>query len=261
MIFIMRKFAILLLGMPLILILVAFVMSESSAGMTGNGIADSSAVTVDSAAMKSRFEYLTEEDYKEVADSLGLEVPVIKAVVLIEAGPGLKGFWKPGMPLINFDVTMFRKSAMKRKINLTPYRTSHSVVFTAPKIRKYGSLQAAQYVRLDSAMTIDSVAALEGTFWGMFQIGGFNWFNCQCSSIDEFVDKMKRSERDQLDLFAAFITQLGLVKYLKSHKWAAFALRYNGPSYKRRGYDTKLANAYKRFSQEMSENNPSKTNE
>lgn len=246
----MRKLSILLLGLPLILL--AFVLSDSFVGMGNESkLMDSSAVVVDSAAIKARFENLTEADYKAVADSLGIEVPLIKAVVLIEAGPGLKGFWKPGVPIINFDLSMFQKVARQRKINLQPYRTSHPVVFAAPRVRQYGSRQAAQYARLDAAMSIDTVSALEGTFWGMFQIGGFNWASCSCSSVGEFVHRMSLSEREQLDLFAAFITHRGLVKYLKAHNWAAFSLRYNGPLYKQRGYDTKLLRAYTRFVREM----------
>ena len=146
---------------------------------------------------------------------------------------------------------MFRKFAAKRKVNLSTYTKTHPVVFAALNSKRYGSRQAAQYARFEAALTIDSVAAIEGTFWGMFQIGGFNWRLCKCASVDEFVMKMGRSEHDQLALFAEFITARGLVKYLKAHNWAAFALRYNGPSYKQRGYDTKIASAYARFAREQ----------
>ena len=38
---------------------------------------------------------------------------------------------------------------------------------------------------------------------------------------------------------------------LKAKNWAAFARKYNGASYARRGYHTKMANAYARFKKEM----------
>lgn len=189
---------------------------------------------------------LTEQDYLEVARELGVEVAAIKAVVDIEAGREHKGFWMDGKPLINFDLTMFRQMAARNKINLGKYSGSHSVVFSRPNIKKYGSQQAAQQARLDSAMDIDYLTAMQGTFWGMFQIGGFNWKRCGASSPEEFVMLMSRSERDQLELFAEFITQAGLVKHLKSKNWSAFARGYNGPSYASRGYHTRLANAYAR---------------
>lgn len=245
----MRKPAVLFLCLSVLLAASAFFCSISGVDSAVRDSPDS--LDVDSAAFIARYEFLTDSDYISIADSLGIEVAVIKAVVLIEAGPGLKGFWKPGLPVVNFDLVMFRKSAARRKIDLSSYTRTHPVVFAPLDRRRFGSRQAAQHARLDSAMTIDSVAAIEGTFWGMFQIGGFNWRTCRCGSVDEFVMKMSRSERDQLDLFAAFITGRGLVRYLKNHDWDAFSLRYNGPSYKKRGYDSKLAKAYARFSREQ----------
>lgn len=189
---------------------------------------------------------LTEKDYREVADRLGVEVAAIKAIVDIEAGKTHQGFHEPGKPLINFDLTMFRRFARKKGINLGRYSKSHAVVFSRPNARRYGSQQAAQHARLKAARSIDNSTAIQGTFWGMFQIGGFNWKKCGASDINDFVDKMSRSERDQLDLFANFIQSSGLLKYLKAKNWAAFAKGYNGPSYASRGYHTRLAGAYAR---------------
>ena len=87
-----------------------------------------------------------------------------------------------------------------------------------------------------------------GTFWGMFQIGGFNYKICGCNSVSEFVEKMSYSELEQLELFAVFIRNTGYLKYLKDKDWAKFARAYNGPSYAKRGYHTKMAKAYKKFS-------------
>lgn len=191
---------------------------------------------------------LTEQDFIEVANDLGVEVAAIKAVVEIEAGKQHQGFWSDGKPLINFDLSVFRQMANRRKINLGKYSATHPAVFARPNIGKYGSQQAAVQARLDQAMQIDSVAAIEGTFWGMFQIGGFNWRQSGTSSPAEFVELMSRSERDQLDLFAEFITRAGLLPALKNKNWSAFARGYNGPSYASRGYHTKLANAYRKYS-------------
>lgn len=190
---------------------------------------------------------LTERDYKEVAEELGVEVAAIKAVVEIEAGKSHQGFWDEGKPLINFDLTIFRQMAKRNKVNLSKYSRSHSVVFSRPDSRKYGSQQAAQQARLDAAMTIDTLTAVQGTFWGMFQIGGFNWKKCGAASPEEFVRLMSRSERDQLELFGEFIVNSGLLSALKTKNWRAFAKGYNGPSYAARGYHTRLANAYARY--------------
>lgn len=227
------------------------VMSLSAAAINTGPEAEAGAV---SAALTSdeadepmqKYERLTEEDYREVADSLGVEVAAIKAVVDIEAGKAHKGFWSPGKPLINFDLSQFRRSARRNGVKLSKYSKSHAVVFARPNTRKYGSQQAAQQARLDAARTIDDRSAIEGTFWGMFQIGGVSWKQCGADDIDDFVERMSRSERDQLDLFANFIRNCGMLDALRDKNWAAFARRYNGPSYRSRGYHTRMANAYAR---------------
>jgi len=190
---------------------------------------------------------LTDRDYREVAEQLGVEVAAMKAVVEIEAGRTHQGFWDTNKPLINFDLSVYRKMAARHNVNLSKYRKSHPAIFVRPNVSKYGSQQAAVQACLDQAMSIDSVSAIEGTFWGMFQIGGFNWRQCGAKSAQEFYRLMSRSERDQLELFAEFITRAGLLPALKAKNWSAFARGYNGPSYASRGYHRRLASAYQKY--------------
>lgn len=192
---------------------------------------------------------LSEEDYREVAERLDVDAAAIKAVVEIEAGRSLRGFGADEKPIINFDLTMFQRFAAGRNLNLSAYRKSHPMVFNRPNIAKYGSQQAAQHARLEAARGIDHDVAVLGTFWGMFQIGGFNWKRCGAESIAEFETLMSRSERDQLELFATFLENCGMVDSIRRHDWATFARMYNGPAYSRRGYHTRLAKAYARYSE------------
>ena len=159
---------------------------------------------------------LTEADYREIAEELGVEPAAIHAVVEIETGKTRRGFYAEGCPIINFDLPVFRRAAARRGINLSKYSSTHPTVFSAPNIRKYGSQQRAQQARLDAALTIDSIAAIESTFWGMFQIGGFNWKLCGAESRADFVRRMQRSEYDQLRLFANYMRNTGLVQHLKT---------------------------------------------
>lgn len=188
---------------------------------------------------------LTDDDFRKVAAELDVEVAAIKAVVEIEAGKTHQGFSAPGKPLVNFDLSMFRSLASRRGISLGKYTSQYPDVFKGTRRN-----QADVFNRLESAMAIDSALAVEATFWGMFQIGGFNWQRCGTESIDDFVRLMSRSERDQLELFGKFITSTDLLKHLRSKNWAAFARGYNGPAYARRGYHTRLANAYRRYKAE-----------
>lgn len=188
---------------------------------------------------------LTEADYKEIAAELDCEVPAIKAIVEIETGRTQRGLDESGNPVINFDLALFRRNAARRGINLSKH--SGSAALQPVNIRKYGSQQAAQMARLEAAMAIDSVAAIESTFWGMFQIGGFNWKLSGAPSREAFVEKMKKSEYDQLRMFADFMNNTGLLKYLQDRNWAAFARTYNGPGYAKRGYHTRMAAAYRKY--------------
>lgn len=190
---------------------------------------------------------LTQKDYDEVAKQLGVETAAIKAVVEIEAGKSHNGFWSEGKPVINFDLTMYSAAARRNKVDLAKARKTAPVIFKAPNSKKYGSQQAGQQARLDAAMAIDSVSAIDGTFWGMFQIGGFNWKKCGATSRSEFVRRMSKSERDQLELFANFLKETGLDKPLKKKDWSTFARGYNGASYAKRGYHTRMARAYKYY--------------
>lgn len=185
---------------------------------------------------------LTEDDYREVAEELGVETAAIKAIVEIEAGHSHQGFSAPGVPIVNFDLTMFRRFAGKNGINLSKYYKSHAQVFN----RGQRGSQEAVNRRLKAARMIDNKTAIQGTFWGMFQIGGFNWKKCGAESIEDFVERMSRSERDQLELFANFIRNSGLLPSLQRKNWATFARGYNGTSYARRGYHTRMAASYAR---------------
>lgn len=193
-----------------------------------------------------RYRDLTEEDYREVAEELGVDVAAIKAVVDIEAGAAHEGFWAEGKPLINFDLSMYQKFAPRRGVNLSKAKKKSPEIFKRPDTRRHGSYQAAQQARLDAAKAINEESALESTFWGMFQIGGFNWKKCGTGSVQEFVELMSRSERDQLELFAKFIKNSGMVESIRKKNWLAFALKYNGPKAKARRYHTRLAASYKK---------------
>lgn len=189
---------------------------------------------------KDRYESLTEEDFKLVAKELGVEVAAIKAVVEIEAGPQMKGFWAPGVPVINFDRTMFNR--MK----------SHATVKTGAKGEKVPSGLSGsalrEWTQLINARKTNAQGADMGTFWGMFQIGGFNYKLCGCESVNEFVRLMSESELEQLELFASFIKNAGMLDDLRKKNWAGFARKYNGSSYAKRGYHTRMATAYRKYS-------------
>lgn len=230
---------------PFIICGIAFTVSGYACN-DDNNVPQDSTLTTDTTAFSLT---LTEKDYQDVAQRLGIEVATIKAVVDIEAGKSHKGFSEPGKPIINYDMSIVNKFAPKLGIKLSKYRKSHPEIWGASK-KEYGSQQAAEWARFEALRAVDNTLGIYGCFWGMFQIGGFNWKLCKTKDVNEFFEMMCRSERDQLELFANFIESSDMVKYLKNKNWAAFASRYNGPSYASRGYHTRMAKAYAKYSKQ-----------
>lgn len=187
----------------------------------------------------SRYTGLTEEDFRLVAEELGVETATIKAVVAIEAGTQMKGFWAPGVPVINFDRKMYARFRSKAQ-SKAGAKGEH----VPPGLTGYA---LREWTQLINARKVNAEGANLGTFWGMFQIGGFNYRKCGCESVDEFVRLMAYSELEQLELFAAFITNGGMLADLRNKNWAGFSRKYNGPGYARRGYHIKMAAAYKKY--------------
>ena len=61
-------------------------------------------------------ENLTENDFQRVADLLGIEVAVVKAVQAVETG-GHGGFVAPGRPMILFEGHIFWRELKKRGLD------------------------------------------------------------------------------------------------------------------------------------------------
>lgn len=193
---------------------------------------------------EDRYTRLTELDYQKVAAELGVEVAAIKALAKIEAGN--EGFVSPGKPVINFDRVVFAQSLRRKGIAVKQARQQAPVAFQSVNVRRYGSYGAAQYARLQAASKVSREAAYRSTFWGMFQIGGFNYNQCDCASVFEFARLMGQSEAMQLELFARFIRNNNLVRYVRAHNWYAFAKAYNGGRVVR-GYANRMAREYAHF--------------
>ncbi len=188
-----------------------------------------------------RYTRLTEEDYQMVAEELGVEVAAIKAVVKIEAGAKLEGFWAPGVPVANYCQSLYNRYKSKTKGRKIPDgKVPDGLSGYARK----------EWTSLVNARKSNADAADMGTYWGMFQIGGAYYKLCGCKSVEEMVEKMSESEHSQLELFATFIRNTGMLESLKKKDWKTFARKYNGPSYAKRGYHTRMAKEYAKFKNE-----------
>lgn len=187
---------------------------------------------------------LTEQDYQDAAEACGCNVAAIKAVAEVESRG--EGFDKRGRPVILFERHWFRKLTARRYDGTHPH-LSHPYL----KPRDNPSYKRDQWELMREAMALAESAAAQSASWGRFQIMGFNWRLCGCSSVDQFVERMGDSERQHLLMFVAFVIAKGLNAALARHDWAAFAEGYNGSDYRANRYDEKLARAYEKYADPM----------
>ena len=71
---------------------------------------------------------LTENDFQRVADLLGIEVAVVKAVQAVETG-GCGGFVAPGRPMILFEGHIFWRELKKRGLDPERYVAAMKIFF------------------------------------------------------------------------------------------------------------------------------------
>jgi peptidoglycan hydrolase-like protein with peptidoglycan-binding domain len=188
---------------------------------------------------------ITDQDYKDAAAKLGVEVAVVKAIKDVEAGGA--GYVFSNHPTILFESHVFWKELKKRGVTPSKYNDRDILNQTWKQGKDYYVGGVGEYARLEKACLINRDAAEASASWGLFQIMGNNYKACGCRTVSDFVTRMKRSEREQLMLFVAFIKNNNLVGYLQKKDWAGFAYHYNGPSYKDNLYDVKLQNAYNKY--------------
>lgn len=182
---------------------------------------------------------LTDQDYVAAAGVLGCDVAAVRAVVTVESNGS--GFLPDGRPKILFEAHLFSKFTNHKYDKTNPNISSPT---WNKSLYKGG---AAEWDRLEEARALNEEAALKSASWGLFQIMGFNYQTAGFASVQEYVAAMKESEGAQLMAFVNFVKSQKLDVHLRAKNWAGFAARYNGPNYRENQYDTRLANAYRKF--------------
>jgi hypothetical protein len=180
---------------------------------------------------------LTENDYKQAAEILGVEVACVKAVTKVESRGS--GFLPIGAPVILFERHWMYK-LLKAKLGKEPALSD----VVDPKAGGYKG-GTAEHTRLEKAVAIDRECALQSASWGLFQIMGFHYKTLGYPTVQAFVNAAYKSEGSQLDMFVRFLkANPAMLSALKAKDWPKFAKLYNGPKYKDNNYDTKLRDAY-----------------
>lgn len=183
---------------------------------------------------------ISEAAFKQAASVLKCEVAAIKAVDSVESRGG--GFLSTGEIKILFEPHIFWK--LLKEAGKTPVVSD--ICYPKWNTRPYGK-ESQQHGRLQKAVLINRDIALMSASWGRFQIMGFNYKLCGCKTIQEFINRMSKSEEEQLLLFVNYIKSVRLDDELINLDWLGFALQYNGPLYWKNNYNGKLAKAYLLF--------------
>jgi hypothetical protein len=178
----------------------------------------------------------TDEGYAAAAWLLGVETRAMKAVAEVEAGPQ-GAFLSTGEPTILFERHIFHRLTGGRFDAVAP-GLSNAI---SGGYGKYSE----QHGRLARAVKLDRDAALKSASWGLFQVMGFNHVAAGFPDLQRFINAAYRDVDDHLRMFVMFIrSDAGLVDAIRARAWDAFALRYNGPDYKRNDYAVKMGDAY-----------------
>ncbi|MEM0900771.1 MAG: N-acetylmuramidase domain-containing protein [Pseudomonadota bacterium] len=181
----------------------------------------------------------------DIADKNGIEPAALLAVVHVESG-GRTGATVNGKfePLIRFEGHYFdrRLSGKKRE-----RARSQDLASPSAGVVKNPASQSARFAMLDRASAIDVNAAMESCSWGVGQVMGAHWKSLGFDSVKDMVNLARRDLEGQVELMVRFIEKNGLINYLKSRNWIAFARRYNGPAFHKNRYDEKIARAYSQY--------------
>ncbi|MDQ8995194.1 N-acetylmuramidase family protein [Acinetobacter soli] len=190
---------------------------------------------------------LKDSDYTAAAARLKVSELAIRVFGAVE-GRGV-GYLKNGKPKI-----LFERHRMYAYLRLKKGSVfANKMAVERPNIvnKKSGGYQGneAEYVRLELAKQIDVECALMSASWGQFQIMGENWKELGYTSAQDFVDQQFASESYQLEAFIRFIEwktgiiddkKVALIDALRAENWDAVFTLYNGPNYKKLGYQAKF---------------------
>ena len=199
-----------------------------------------------------RENYLTEQDYRNVAQANNIEYALLRAIVEVESESG--GVLPDGNPKTLFERHKFYQGVtrIKGKAVADKFFAKDSNICN-PESGGYGAVNS-QWGRLQRAIALAEGdvglidVAYESASWGVGQVMGFNHKIVGYATVGAFVADMMKGERYQLDAMVKFLLDNPkLVKAMKELDYATIAKFYNGSDYQRNSYDTKIRDARKQY--------------
>ena len=207
-------------------------------GLTPDGIAGPK--TWEFVMSKTRVK-ICESDWQRLAEKLGCEVNVLKAIKQVETG-STGPFDSSGRPTILFEAHLFWRNLVGLGKNPNSYVASHRGILSKSWNKALYKGGTREWDRLREAWGISPLAATKSASYGFPQILGQNF-----KDTFGFVADCYMSEVKQLEFFGRFLEGNGFGPYLKAKSWSAIAKRYNGAGFAANKYDQKLAAAYQKL--------------
>lgn len=118
--------------------------------------------------------------------------------------------------------------------------------------RDYPPTSDGRYARLALMIDVDRPPALMACSWGIGQVLGENYAVCGFPGVEAMVSAMQQGEYEQLMAVGGFMVTKGIPKLLddkdltKAESWEPVCRIYNGKAFKKNGYHTKIAAAYRK---------------
>ena len=120
----------------------------------------------------------------------------------------------------------------------------------ATQYKDQGS-SAKRIALITRARAIDENVANRSASWGLGQTMGFLAEEQGFTDATEMVDHMTGSIPGQIDCMLRELTRKKLIQPLNNRQYVQVAKVYNGPGYAQNSYDTKLADADKRWARRL----------
>lgn len=214
-------------------------------------------------------------------EGIELTMPVVKAVIEVESSG--KGHLPNGKPKILFEGHKFWYWLAQKKADeddleeeeITTYlkklQSLHPTILYPRWTTQYYRGGEKEYERLEQAKGIDPKAAIYATSWGLFQMLGENLEHNLKGRLKSragaesfyYADYKDFEQKQSVSEYYHFLDFLEFIKAKKvrgtrlidfiselnrgNYDWDQFAYGYNGPGYKRNGYDVKLRAAYQKY--------------
>lgn len=188
---------------------------------------------------------LTNQEIALIAKEYDLEPALAKSVLIVETGTSLTGYLPDGRLKILFEGHIMYKKLKEKfgKSAADDLAKKHPEIIYPSWTKEHYLGGAGEWKRLAIAQKVNDTFAKESASWGLPQILGMNYAMVGCSTVSEMIQRMEKSNMDQLELFFNFIEASKIMQALKDHDWKKFTRVYNGPG-QVDIYSQKLENTY-----------------